>query len=607
MRKLFIAAALLLTAGSPPPLPLVEANDNRIAGGQLANGELTLNLVVAMARWYPENAGGSYTEVPVFAEEGKAPQIPAPLIRVPVGTKVKVRVRNALDERTLTMRGLGVAVDTGATAVNIRPGESRLMEYDASAPGTYFYAARPRESDTTIFWETEQLAGAVVVDAPGDRTDDRILVLNIWSRFDAKDESYREALAINGKSWPHTERFTAVAGDTLRWRIVNATIRNHPMHLHGAYFRVDGLGLINVDTAYTPEQRRMVVTQDMLPRSTMRMVWSPETPGNWLFHCHLVYHVSAEARLDPPKQDDHAAMSHDPGKHMSGLVSAIHVSPRPGVAAAPRRNVRRLDLFAVQGAVPSDTTMPRPRSFLLARGRAEPTASDLHGSGDLIVLTRGQPTDITVHNRLDEPTAVHWHGLELESWSDGVPGFSGQGTAMAPPVMPGGEFVARLTLKRAGTFIYHTHLDDVEQLVSGMYGPLVVLEPGRRWDPTHDFVFVGGQRQYQDTALVVNGGSGESEIRMQLGDSIRLRMVQIAVANSMNYQLRRDSSFAEWRAIAKDGYDLPPSQATVRPARQRMGLGETFDAMFTPRERGRYEFRVMRNGRVRYMRAIIVE
>lgn len=604
MQKLLLAAALLLTAASPPPLPLVEANDNRVAGGALRDGELTLNLVVAMARWYPEDAGGSFTEIPVFAEEGKAPQIPAPLIRVPVGTKVKVRVRNTLDAASLTMRGLGVTADTGANAVRVRPGETRTLEYEAGAAGTYFYGATYADPDTTLLGESAQLAGAVVVDAPGDRTDDRILVLNIWSRFNTKDQSLREALAINGKSWPHTEPFEATAGDTLRWRVVNATARNHPMHLHGAYFRVDGLGEINQDTAYTTEQQRMVVTQDMVPRSTMRMVWSPETPGNWLFHCHLVFHVSSEARLDPPKHDDHADMSHDPGKHMSGLVSAIRVAPRPGVAAAPRRNVRRVNLYAVQGAQPTDTSLARPRAYLLARGRAEPGAEDLHGYSDLIVLNRDQPTDITVHNRLDEPTAVHWHGLELESWSDGVPGFSGQGATMAPPVIPGGEFVARLTLKRAGTFIYHTHLNDVEQLTSGMYGPLVVLEPGKRWDPTHDFVFVGGQGT---GGLVVNGGGGEPDVHMQLGDSIRLRFVHIAVANSMNYQLWRDSSLAEWRPIAKDGYDLPPSQATVRPARQRVGLGETFDAMFTPRERGRHEVRVMRGDRRRYARVIIVE
>jgi hypothetical protein len=168
------------------------------------------------------------------------------------------------------------------------------------------------------------------------------------------------------------------------------------MHLHGAYFRVEALGLAHRDTLLAPEQHRMVVTQDMLPRSTMRMTWSPETPGNWLFHCHLVYHVSAEARLDPPAHDDHAAMSHDPGKHMSGLVSAIRVASRPGETVAPRRNVRRLDLFAVQGTAPTDSNFPRSRGFLLSRGREAPTATDLHGVSDLIVLNRGVPTDITV-------------------------------------------------------------------------------------------------------------------------------------------------------------------------------------------------------------------
>jgi FtsP/CotA-like multicopper oxidase with cupredoxin domain len=607
VKHLFLIAVLFLTAGSPAPLPIVEPNDNRVAAGQLRDGVLALDLVVTMARWYPENIGGSFAEVPVFAEVGKAPQIPAPLIRVPAGTKVRVRVRNGLSDSTLTLYGLGITVDTGPRAVQVAPGASLSLEYDAATPGTYFYAARTSSPLSEFAPETEQLAGAVVVDAPGDRTDDRILVMSIWGEVNMKDTSYREALAVNGKSWPHTERFEATVGDTLRWRVVNASMRSHPMHLHGAYFRVDALGLVDKDTLIVPELRRMVVTQDMFPRSTMRMTWSPETPGNWLFHCHLVYHVSAEARLDPPKHDEHGAMSHDPAQHMSGLINAIQVRPRPGAAEDARRNTRRLDLYAVQSSDSGDATRPRARSFLLARNGAAPADRDMHGVSDLIVVTRGEPTDITVHNRLDEATSVHWHGLELESWSDGVPGFSGQGTAMAPPVLPGGQFVARLTLKRAGTFIYHTHLNDIEQLVGGMYGPLVVLEPGQRWDPTRDFVFTGGQNRYRDSSIVVNGGHEEPPITMRVGESIRLRMIEIAVANSITYEIRRDSALVEWRAVAKDGYDLPPALATVRPARQRVGVGETFDALFTPATPGRYEFRGVRGPRLRYKRTIIVE
>ena len=46
-------------------------------------------------------------------------------------------------------------------------------------------------------------------------------------------------MAINGLSWPHTERLTYTQGDSVHWRVVNFTEIDHPMHLHGFYFRLD--------------------------------------------------------------------------------------------------------------------------------------------------------------------------------------------------------------------------------------------------------------------------------------------------------------------------------------------------------------------------------
>ena len=46
---------------------------------------------------------------------------------------------------------------------------------------------------------------------------------------------------------------------------------------------------------------------------------------------------------------------------------------------------------------------------------------------------------------------------------------------------------------RAGTFIYHTHLNDIEQLTSGMYGAAVVLERNQKYDPSTDHAFVLGR------------------------------------------------------------------------------------------------------------------
>ena len=43
---------------------------------------------------------------------------------------------------------------------------------------------------------------------------------------------------------------------------------------------------------------------------------------------------------------------------------------------------------------------------------------------------------------------------------------------------------------RPGTFIYHSHLDDVHQLSGGLYGPVVVLPEGEWFDPRTDQVMV---------------------------------------------------------------------------------------------------------------------
>ena len=55
-------------------------------------------------------------------------------------------------------------------------------------------------------------------------------------------------------------------------------------------------------------------------------------------------------------------------------------------------------------------------------------------------------------------------------------------------------------------------------------------------------------------------------------------------------RLMRDSTLLEWRAVAKDGRDLPSEQATMRPAQQQAGNGETYDFEFTPTAPGDLRF-----------------
>src|SRR5258707_8572704 len=80
-------------------------NDNRAAVGVLANGVLTVRLVARSASWYPDGRDGCGLTVHAFAEEGQAPRIPGPLLRVPARTQVRVTIRNALD-KPIWIRGL---------------------------------------------------------------------------------------------------------------------------------------------------------------------------------------------------------------------------------------------------------------------------------------------------------------------------------------------------------------------------------------------------------------------------------------------------------------------------------------------------------------------
>jgi FtsP/CotA-like multicopper oxidase with cupredoxin domain len=186
-------------------------------------------------------------------------------------------------------------------------------------------------------------------------------------------------------------------------------------------------------------------------------------------------------------------------------------------------------------------------------------------------------------NRLRETAAIHWHGIELESYSDGVAGWSGYGERVAPSIQPGDSFVARLTLPRAGTFIYHTHMNDIEQLSSGLYGGIVVLEPGQRFDPRHDHIFVAGwDSALEPSQLLVNGDSIPAPLVVTPGVTHRFRLVNIGVAGALPYGIYRDSTLVTWRSLARDGADLPSALAITVPSQILLDVGQTADFEFVP-------------------------
>lgn len=80
----------------------------------------------------------------------------------------------------------------------------------------------------------------------------------------------------------------------------------------------------------------------------------------------------------------------------------------------------------------------------------------------------GREVVIHVHNKMDEPTALHWHGIRLPSDQDGVPGLSFAG-------IPAGEsFTYRFPVMQSGTYWYHSHIGHQE--TAGLYGA-IIIEP----------------------------------------------------------------------------------------------------------------------------------
>ena len=606
-------------ATAPAPagkeLPKAEANDNRRPGGQLVNGVLTLDLDITEARWFPDAENGPSLDVYAFEESGKAAQIPGPMVRVPEGTKIRASVRNRL-AKAMYVHGLCTRpCDPANELMKLEPGERRSLEFLAGAPGTYAYFATsipgdflkaPDEAFPPIGIETP-LSGAFIVDPAGATPDDRVFVIGLW--YDGPNDS--EVLSINGRSWPYTERIQARVGQEQRWRWINTSFSDHAMHLHGFYYDVFSSGDGMKDDIYAAGQQRRVVTEKIEAYHTMYVRFTPHTPGHWLYHCHMVAHMGEGAM---PQEFAKAKHVHE-SSGMAGLVLGIEVSGDPQSAAdtSPLRKLRLLikprpgtnDTLAGYSYVPvvEDAKAEKP-----AEAKDDTKKEELGLVGPPLVITRGEHTEITVENQLDIPTVVHWHGIELESYYDGIAGYSGLGTQMTPPIPPGGSFAARMTPRHAGTFIYHSHWHDDNQIRGGLVGPLIVLEPGEKFDPATDKVFLVTFQGIRDARnfLALNGSPQPRPVRLETGTKYRLRFINLTtnqVDLVVSLRNEKDNAPVRWRARAKDGQDLPPQQRVEKEAKQAITVGETYDFELQPSEPGELTLEV----RAPFDRRVVLE
>jgi manganese oxidase len=163
--------------------------------------------------------------------------------------------------------------------------------------------------------------------------------------------------------------------------------------------------------------------------------------------------------------------------------------------------------------------------------------------GPTIEVVEGDRVRLFVTNRLPEHTTIHWHGQRLPNGMDGVGGLT------QPQIGPGKTFVYEFVARRAGTFMYHPHADEVAQMAMGAMG-LWITHPKaahpliERVD--RDFCFLlaaydidpGSYTPRVNTMLDFNlwtwnsrAFPGIDSLNVRKGDRVRIRIGNLTMTN----------------------------------------------------------------------------
>jgi FtsP/CotA-like multicopper oxidase with cupredoxin domain len=173
--------------------------------------------------------------------------------------------------------------------------------------------------------------------------------------------------------------------------------------------------------------------------STLRWTTVPMPPGLTMLPAEMTLHPDAAAWL--PSAGEHAAPVR--ARELVHLGDGDTLRLEAGLVRRTL-NGRSYTMFAFNGQQP----------------------------GPLIEVVRGSQITVVLSNRLPQPTTVHWHGIRLENPNDGTPGLT------QPAVPPGGAFTYRLRFPDSGIYWYHPHVREDTQQELGLYGNLLVRQPG---------------------------------------------------------------------------------------------------------------------------------
>ena len=243
--------------------------------------------------------------------------VPGPMITATAGEVLQITVRNRhdlvhsfhthLSPYTLENDGSQMNPITAiAGMAMIAPGESYTYEFRHLAPGVYYYHCHSAHGGHTIQQHIAQgLYGAIVIRAPDELKvrDEAIFMAERGMDIDGDGAPF---YIMNGKGIPGGEHaleeifakdglpgvaaqlgktvpvFNLKVGESVRFTVVNIGDQIHSFHVHG-------MNMVSVDMY--PGRMHPANVVPLVPGAADRVILTPQNPGLWLFHCHVVSHA----------------------------------------------------------------------------------------------------------------------------------------------------------------------------------------------------------------------------------------------------------------------------------------------------------------------------
>lgn len=197
--------------------------------------------------------------------------------------------------------------------------------------------------------------------------------------------------------------------------------------------------------------------------------------------------------------------------------------------------------------------------------------------GPQIRVREGDRVRVTLLNKLEESTSIHFHGLELPIEQDGVPFIT------QPPIKPGESFTYEFTVPNAGSHMYHSHHNAAIQVGLGLLGAFIVEPKDRRREPKVDVDYVmilnDGAHGY---TLNGKGFPATEPIVCKHGQTVRIRYMNEGM---MIHPMHLHGM--HMTVIAKDGWEQP---APWKCDTLNVAPGERWDVLVKATNPGTWAF-----------------